>query len=947
MIKAPFIALLPLLVLSAPASAGTLEEDFANPPTAARPFVWWHWMGPLFQKDGITRDLEAMKAAGIGGATIFNITSSVQESSHPLKNLPWPENTYRGPAYWAAVAHAAAEAKRLGLTIGLHNTVGYSTTGGPWITPNRGMQRVVWSETEVEGGGARALKLEQPAIPVYRGWGGAYAQPITLYRDIGVVAVPAGEVVRAADVLDLSARLKADGSLSWEAPPGRWKLLRFGYAPTGATPHPVPDDVIGKTLEADKMSREQSEYHWAQVLDPLRAHLGANLGASFDHVLIDSYEAGPQTWTPGFREEFRRRKGYDPLPWMATLPPVLTGERNGRPARVIGSADETARFEFDFKEVVAELYRVNGWEPAAEKIHAAGLKLQFEPYTGPFDTVAGAALADLPMGEFWTGSGGGIQPTIVPAARAAGRRVIGAEAFTGLPQRSDWSETPASLRADADGAYVAGVNRLVLHHWVHQPFGDQWRPGLGMGWWGTHFGRLQTWQKPGREFFAYLGRIQALLQRGEQTVDVLSVARAAPNADIIPPHEFFAGLRVEDGRFVLPSGRRYPVMVVPHDGALTPEFVRRLDALVRAGGNVVCKRPQRSPSLQDYPKADAAVVAAARELWGEKDDPVRVVGKGRLYGTGDLALARRGQQIDRPLVSFAGETDGVRDLQRRDGDAEIFFVAHAGKQPARVTASFRVAGRLPEIWDPEDGSRRPAPNWRARGDRTEVDLTLEAVDAQFVIFRQPTAETGAQSPEPAWNVVQTLDGAWSVTFPGRAPLRFNRLTSWSEQVNPALRFFSGTATYERTLEIDPAWLADGRRLRLDLGSVRDLVEVRLNGRPLRVLWAPPYVIDITDAVKAGENALALAVTNTWRNRLIGDEQEPPDLVWGKERFFGRDKKSVGRPLEEIPAWVLAGGPRPSPGRQTFTNWNYFTADSALHPAGLLGPVKLWATSVKP
>ena len=149
---------------------------------------------------------------------------------------------------------------------------------------------------------------------------------------------------------------------------------------------------------------------------------------------------------------------------------------------------------------------------------AVGMDLQFEPYGGQFDTVEGTALADMPMGEFWTGRAGGINGTVVAAARAAGRTVVGAEAFTGPPDLSKWSETPAFLKQSADGTYASGANRLILHHWVHQPFDDRYKPGMGMGWWGTHFNRHQTWAKDGTAFFQYLGRIQALLQAGETPV---------------------------------------------------------------------------------------------------------------------------------------------------------------------------------------------------------------------------------------------------------------------------------------------------------------------------------------------------------------------------------------------------------------------------------------------
>ncbi|MDX6765232.1 MAG: glycosyl hydrolase [Candidatus Methylacidiphilales bacterium] len=928
--------------------AGGIEEDFDRPPVSVRPYVWWHWMGPNFSKEGITKDLEAMKDSGIGGATIFNITSGVQESSSPLGKTPWPQNTYRGPAYWDAMRHAAREAGRLGLELGLHNTVGYSTTGGPWIDQTRGMQRLVWSETLVQGEGVQTFTLPRPEIPPYRGWGGGTKAPITYFRDIVVLAVPAEGNLTRDKVRLISERMAEDGTLTWRVPPGlgAWKIYRFGHAPTGATPHPVPDDVLGLAMEADKMSAEQTRFHWTQVLQPLRACLGPEFGRSFRHVLIDSYEAGDQNWTPRFREEFRRMKGYDPVPWLVTLGQILTGDKQNRQRRILGTEEETARFEYDYRDVVEELYRTRGWEPARDMVHREGLELHFEPYSGPFDTVAGAALADVPMGEFWNHSSGGISAGIVPAARAAGRRIIAAEAFTGLPVNSRWDETPARLRRSADGAFSAGVNRLVLHHWVHQPLDDRFVPGFGMGWWGVHFGRHQTWLDQGREFFLYLARTQVLLQRGHTPVDVLGIGRPEGGGDVVPPH-VLDELRVDNGHILTPGGRSYRVLTWNHGGALLPQQVARLLELVRDGAVLVSPRPTRSPSLRDYPSSDAEVNTLADELWGRAPGapgPVRV-GSGRVYPSTNTQDALRDLGLDRPMVSQDKGSANVRVLHRRveEESTDLFFVSSDADQPVRASLSFRITGRLPEIWDAEEGSRKPARDWRVDGDRTQVALELAAGHSCFVVFRRPTAGLSA-TPVPAITTRPLpVKGPWEVSFtpgwgaPGQAV--FPQLASWSDHSDPGIRYFSGTAVYRTKFDWSAGETQKGP-VWLDLGDVRDLAGVRLNGRDLRTLWCPPYRVEVSQAIQTGGNTLEVSVSNTWHNRLIGDEQEPADVVLGKERTWGKDKVFVGRPLVGFPDWVLQGLPRPSTGRKCFVTWNYFTKDSPLIPAGLLGPVVL-------
>jgi hypothetical protein len=1050
-LKNLFLAATLGLPISATAQT-TLESDFLNPPTVARPYVWWHWMGSNFSKEGITKDLEAMKASGIGGATIFNLASAVQESHKPTLNNPWPDQTYRSPKYWEALRHAASEAERLGLEIGLHNTVGYSTTGGPWIDEEKNMQHLVSKSVTVDGGKRVSIEIPRPDPTVYRGWGNS-GLAFRYFKDIAVLAVPASGDIDPAKTIDLTASFK-DNRLDWDAPAGKWHVVRFCHAPTGASPHPVPDEVIGKTLEVDKLSLDLNRFHWNTVIEPMKQHLGAYLGKSFRHFLIDSYEAGKQNWTPAFREEFKKRKGYDPLPWLFTLE-----------KRTVGDKDQSARFQWDLNDVISTLYYENGWLTGVGKMKAVGMDLQFEPYGGQFDTVEGAALADIPMGEFWTGKGGGINSTIVAAARAAGRKVVGAEAFTGPPTLSKWTETPGFLKQSADGTFLSGANRMILHHWVHQPFDDRYKPGMGMGWWGTHFNRHQTWAKDGAAFYQYLGRTQAMLQSGETPSDFVSVGKSQ-GSDIISWREFRNGVKVQDGRIVVSSGRSYPFLGIPHDGRMLPGDVKRITALLEQGAVIVCSKPSGSPGLADYPASDAEVKSST--LWN--DEAIRTVGKGRLYTKADIGAAIRDFKIT-PILEISGAS-GVSGTARQTKDATLIFLANTTAAPMSFTASFRINGQRPELWDAENGSIRFAPVWREKDGRTEVDLTLDRYRSVFVVFRNsklPTdhvvavvskssgdgaleivkarfgaaqgnrwmdvteklrqlsskgslqlssAHPGAFGKDPAPNIVKQLEVDYrlggkslTVTIPEGKPLSLgtpnvsdvhftaaadgsvsaasvsgtrgelvfasgkrqpfelpaptaaaelkgpwnvvldspvdetrklvlSKLENLAGHADPAVKYFSGTATYSLKFEISNL----KSPMTLDLGKVHDLARVTLNGKDLGVLWQSPFTLDISSALKTGSNHLEIAVTNTWHNRLVGDEQFPADFEWGE------DRQEKGHAMKAYPDWFVKNQTRPEKNRKCFVVWYYHRKDTPLLPAGLVGPVTLIpesATNVKP
>jgi hypothetical protein len=817
-----------LTALLFPLSGARAGEDpatvFRQPPESAKPGVWWHWMGCNVSKDGITRDLEAFKSAGIGGATIFGMADACTPWAGHIANSPNSGLLAFTDPWWKLVRHAAAEGQRLGVDIGLHNCPGYTSTGGPWITPELSMQQIFQSQTPVEGGVAFNGVLPRPSIdprgdvlfPMVNKQTGALEKPViegrtSYWRGIAVLAVPAEGVIAKEQVIDLTSKMDAAGKLEWTAPAGKWVIYRFGHTTMGSLTQPNQWEVMG--LECDKMSEKAVTFHLQHVLGKLKEHLGPLLGTGLNHMLLDSYEAGTPSWTPLMPQEFALRRSYD----LTAFLPTFAG-------RVVGSDAETQRFRGDFNRTIADLYRDKLFVTMARMLGDANLRFTCEPYGGPFDTGEVSAHVHRVMTEFWSGSAFGNAPMggIFNAGEGKRHNILEAEAFTGQPGNSQWTETPEWLKPVGDGAFCAGINRFVLHTNPHQPWWDDIRPGMTMGQWGTHFGRTQTWWEPGKAWIAYLSRCQALLQWG-------ATAESA--------------------------------------------------CLVEAG----------SGGLQ------------------------------------------------------------VQQLHRTDGSLHVFFLANTSRNAGAAGCVFPVGGLQPELWNPVTGVMRALTDFQSSENETVATLDFAPVQSWFVVFRKK-----AGKPEPTTrnfperSPVVAVDGAWRVTFDPKwggsaEPVEFAALVDWTTRPEPGIRYYSGSAVYRTTFDL-PRSIPE--QTFLDLGAVRHLARVRVNGKDLGVVWCAPWGVTIPQGLLVPKaNKLEIQITNVWANRLIGDEQEPADCEWSPGHM------GHGGYLKRFPDWFVKGEKRPSKGRYTFTTWNYFTKDSKLVSSGLLGPVSLleekWSQPVPP
>lgn len=969
-----------------------LESDFFNPPHSAHVQALWHWQGSYFSKEGITKDLEAMKEAELGGAMILNINRITE-------NNPWPLNTYRGESYFEALHHAVKEAERLGLTIGIHNGPGYTGTGGPWIPESKNMRQLAWIKENVRGPQLVNLVLPEPA-PCITGHNTHLRKKSTLYNDLAVYAVPDKKEIKSDQIIVLSEFMQPDGRLEWNVPQGQWSIYRLGYAPTMEQSHPIEDNLVGKTLEVDKLDKEANIYHWQHVMDPLKQKLGSYFGTSFNNVYIESYECGTMNWTPDFRKEFIKQKGYDPVPWLLTFGTPVLGMKpkqyngsmmSGMPreeqSKIINSNEETNRFDWDFSDVVNRLYNDNILL-AKNMLNAENIKFSYEAYHGPFNTAEGMARANIPTATFWTknswdpNSGTGvISSSISGGARAAGNPILAAESFTSMANVSKWTEIPGDLKFVADGALSSGVNQMVLHHWVHQPFSDKIQPGMTNNAWGVNFGRHQTWIKPGKIFFTYINRCQAMLQQGEEVVDCITLdhghdnngARIAQDkTDLISYYDFLQdNTKVENGKIVLSSGRAYFYLIGPPDGVIIPEVAEKLRNLVQEGATIVCGKFVKSPSKENYPMCDESIKKIAKELWSNPEYAKR------LCSTEQEAKKNLKLQHDWNVIR-GNKPDSVRAIHRHSDLGDIYFVVNRSTQPQNLRVSFRLENLIPEIWQPENLSIFDAPIWKNIDGRTEVEISLKGLQSTFVVFRKPANkheyitsitlsnsstfwiiqpnESGklyfSSSEKNTVNlrhssgkekIIKVSDpysiafnGGWDVFFNPKLgqnfSIHFPKLVDFSKHENKEINYFSGTASYRKNIQLDKNTLKSNRRVVLDLGEMYDIATVRVNNNAELIVWYPPYRIDITKYLVKGTNSFEINVTNTWANAVIGDEQIPADFKMGKSGLDGAN-------TAVLPEWVINGQPVP-PKRKTFAMWNYYNSNSSLQPAGLVGPVRL-------
>lgn len=922
--------------------ADQLSAVWNQPPRDAQLRAYWWWLNGNVTKQSITRDLEQMKAKGFGGALICDADGSSQDGNDRAPHGP----TFFSPAWRELYRHTLREADRLGLEMSLNIQSGWNL-GGPMVTQEDAPKKLVWTEVAFSGGSNISLKLPKPGArdnfyrdlfvlayrvnpnlaanrkgianhaqkalhDVLRPFSAPNTQPLFAEQESG----PNEWDTTTKDVMDLTMQLKADGVLQWQAPAGNWVVLRIGCTLNDhcrvSTCSEGWDGYALDPFDAGAFKR-----YWDAVVEPLIDDAGPLAGKTLKYLHTDSWEVEVANWTPTLREEFRKRRGYDFVHWL----PVMAG-------KIVNSREESNRFLHDFRRTMGDLAMDNHFKLFKEWSHRRGLLIHPEsggPHAVPIDAQQALGFNDAPMSEFWAWSwrhrmGDANRFFVKQPASAAhtyGRKLVLAEGFTTIGPH--WQETIwDNLKPSFDFACTEGLNLLVWHAFVCSPESEG-IPGQQY-FAGTHLNPLVTWWDKAKPFFDYINRCQALLQQGLPVADVayyygnhvpnFSQLRSSDPAkvgpgfdyDVVTEEVILQRMKVANGRIVLPDGMSYRLLVLPDRDIISLPVLRKLKELVRAGATIVGPKPSRSMSLQDFPKQDREVQKIAAELWSGK------VGRGRVVAnqTAREVLLADGVKPDCTPVSPV-----LNYIHRRDGDVEIYFVASRTNIASSVDCGFRVEGKVAELWNPVTGERRITASKSANG-QTMVSLNFDPYGAWFVVFRSApspgTLPVAGKTTQP----FMELTGPWTVRFDtnwgGPAEVQFESLISWPQRPESGIQFYSGTATYEKTIHIDSD-LAAGAKWVLDLGNVRELAEVKLNGQLCGITWTPPFRVDVSNALKVGTNTLQIEVVNFWPNRIIGDAR-------------------VAREQQ-----------------RTRTNIRKLTRDTKLMESGLMGPV--WLLEEKP
>lgn len=899
-----------------------LTDEFVNTPMSYRPGAFWCWLNGNMSATSITRDLEAMKSKGINRAEIWDV-AAVHNPTFIAAG-----GAFLGDESVSLIKHALSEGKRLKMSIGIVASSGWNA-GGSWVTPEWASKNLFFSKVEVAGPRTLSIDLPFPKFP--EGCPMKDRDTPVFYKDVSVLAVPYSaemKIDNVSRVVSLTPFFK-DGKLKWEVPEGKWTILRFVCSNNGQeliVPSPNSNGLF-----IDFFDPEATIRHLKHFMDRLGVTPENSAEAGLAYFEFDSMELAEGTpWTDSFPSIFLERRGYEIEKYL----PALAGW---------DIRNSTDRFLYDFRQTVSDQLIYSHYQTGAEFLKKYNAELVSESggpgppvwETCPVDALKALGAVSVPRGEFWIKHRNMfLIKEVASASHIYGKKIVDAESFTTWRR---WKDSPFEMKKVVDRAFCEGLNNITFHTFASTNPEDGF-PGRTYHA-GFDMNPGTTWWDKSKPFMDYLSRCSYLLQQGLFVGDVCYYyGDQAPNFfplfhdvpekprikglgngydyDVVNTDVILNRMSVKDGRLVLPDGMSYAIMMLPEQDHMPLQVLKKISELVKAGATVVGPRPARVPGLKDWEQENVLLNQLSGELWGASDGKTIFENK---YGQGIVIWGNSADEVLNkkqiiPDFSFTGPSE-IDYIHRTTDIGEIYFLRNDREAPVTATCRFRVTGMYPEIWDASTGFVSRVADYTTEEGTSSFEIGLPPHGSIFVVFNKDKRRTLTVFPDNKHiGNENEISGPWKVSFPpnwGAPPsVVLDHLISWTESEDTGIKYFSGTATYHNSFILDEESVK--KKMILDLGEVRDVAEVFINGKSAGIIWKKPYQADISQLVRTGENDLKIEIVNLWVNRMTGDM-----LSDMKDRFCKTNQSYMK-------SEVWPGGDEPF----------------RLQTAGLLGPVTL-------
>ncbi len=889
-----------------------LTTEFRHPPSSFRPGAFWCWLNGNMTREAITRDLREMSEKGMGRAEIWDVAAV----NNPEDYIP------AGPAFLsdssvAMIKYALDEGEKHGIKIGMIGSSGWNA-GGTWVKPDWASKALYYSTLKIRGPVNALIKIPFPELPS-RCPKDTDGRPL-FFKEVAVLALPSGlqekKILDIGEIIDLSNMLN-DDFISFDLPEGDWTIMRFICSNNGQRLI-VPSPNSGG-LFIDFLDPEATRKHLRHFMERLEIKPRKNLKGGLAYIEFDSMElAEGIVWTDSMPDIFKKRRGYDLVKYL----PVLAGWN---------IQDKTERFLYDWKKTVSDQLIFSHYSTGRKFLKEYNIDLVAEAggpgpptwSTCPVDALKALGNVTVPRGEFWVRHRDiFLVKEIASASHIYGKNIVDAESFTTWRR---WKDSPYDLKKIVDRAFCEGLNCVTFHTFASTNPEDG-LPGRTYHA-GSDINQTNTWWNKSKPFMDYLSRCSYLLQQGLFVADACYYyGDQAPNFypafhvvpekiipeslgqgydyDVVNSDVILNRMSVRNGRIVLPDGLSYSLLVLPDQDHMPLEVLRKLGQLVNQGATVIGKKPVQVPYLNDYVTDNTELSTLADKMWkgiDGKENKINVYGKGRMiYGLS----AKEVLSSDGIGKDFSSQTPEDLDyIHRLSGKTDIFFIRNTSGEHFSGDCSFRVKDKHPELWDPSTGKQYGLEEFTEANGRTNITLELDPGASLFVIFSE-NKRLLPVIPKKSWVncEIMTIEGSWRVTFPkgwGAPPEAiFDRLISWTESKEEGIKYFSGTASYFKTIILPEELFENSAMIELSLEEVCDVAEVYLNGESAGILWKEPYRLNITDWVQPGENELKVEIVNQWVNRLTGDMLSDP-----KNRFCRTNQPYIRSDDQGYDNWI--------------------------------------------